>query len=108
MNLRLVQFNLGRGARHTAEDIATRVVPVIRAQPGCEGCEFFGDDESGDYGIVVFWASKPNADAAAGVVSPILSAALAEARATDERRRLFDMFQLGQSPAAKSTMTLTI
>jgi hypothetical protein len=41
----------------------------------------------------VLWASHRDADAAAGVVSPILSAALAEAKATGERRRLFDVYE---------------
>jgi len=94
MNLRLVQFNLGAGARPTAAAIAHRVVPVIRAQPGCNRCEFFGDDASGDYGIMVLWASRPTADAAASVVSPILSAALAEVKATAESRRLFEVLEL--------------
>jgi hypothetical protein len=93
MNLRLVQFNLGPGARATAEAIADRVVPVIRAQPGCDRGEFFTDDDTGDYGVIVLWASKHDADTAAGVVSPILSAALAEAKATGERRRLFEVYE---------------
>ncbi len=93
MNLRLVQFNLGPGARATAIAIANQVVPVIRAQPGCDRAEFFGDREAGDYGMIVLWVSQHDADAAAGVVSPILSAALAEANATGERRRLFEVFE---------------
>jgi hypothetical protein len=93
MNLRLVQFNLGPGARATGEAIANRVVPVIRAQPGCERCIFFANHDAGDYGLVVLWVSQRDADAAAGVVSPILSAGLAEAKATGERRRLFDVYE---------------
>ena len=93
MHLRLVQFNLGPGARATAEAIAHRVVPVIRAQPGCDRCEFFADYEAGDYGIIVLWASKRDADAAAGVVSPILSPALAQAMATGDHRRLFEVYE---------------
>ncbi|HYY88297.1 MAG TPA: hypothetical protein VFA49_05850 [Chloroflexota bacterium] len=93
MNLRLVQFSLAPGARGTAEAIARRVVPVIRAQAGCDRCAFFGDEAAGDYGIVVLWASKADADAAAQVVSPILSGSLAEAKATGERRQLFEVYE---------------
>jgi heme-degrading monooxygenase HmoA len=93
MNLRLVQFNLGPGTRATAEAIAGRVVPLIRAQPGCDRCEFFGDAESGDYGIVVLWASKQDADTAAGVVAPVLSPLLQQANATGDHRRLFEVYQ---------------
>ncbi len=93
MNLRLVQFSLAPGARGAAEAIANRVVPLIRSQPGCDRCEFFADHETGDYGLVVLWASPHDADAAAGVVSPILTAALEQVRATAETRRLFEVYQ---------------
>jgi heme-degrading monooxygenase HmoA len=93
MNLRLVQFNLGPGTRARAESIANRVVPLIRTQPGCDRCEFFGDAESGDYGIVVLWASKQDADTAAGVVGPVLFPLLQEARATGDSRRLFEVYE---------------
>jgi hypothetical protein len=93
VNLRLVQFNLGPEARAKAESIADRVVPLIRAHAGCDRCEFFGDAGSGDYGIVVMWASRQDADTAAGVVSPVLSPLLQEARATGDNRRLFEIYQ---------------
>lgn len=93
MNLRLVQFNLGPGTHATAESIANRVVPLIRAQPGCDRCEFFGDNDSGDYGIVVVWASKQDANAAASVVSPVLFPLLQEAKATGDSRRLFEVYE---------------
>ena len=93
MNVRLVQFNLGPGTRPTAESIANRVVPLISAQPGCDRCAFFGDEDSGDYGIVVLWASKQDANAAAGVVSPVLTPLLQQARATGDNRRLFEVYE---------------
>jgi quinol monooxygenase YgiN len=93
MNLRLVQFNLTPGASTAAKSITDRVIPVIRAQPGCVGGEFFADNDAGEYGIVAVWESKQAADTAAAVVSPILSAALAEAHATGERRRLFEVYE---------------
>ena len=93
MNLRLVQFNLGPGTHATAESIANRVVPLIRAQPGCDRCEFFGDNDSGEYGIVVVWASKQYANAAASVVSPVLFPLLQEAKATGDSRRLFEVYE---------------
>lgn len=93
MNLRLVQFSLGPGKRATAEAIADKVVPAIRAQPGCDRCEFFIDAETGACGIIVLWASKQAAEAAALVISPILSPLLAEAQVTAESRRLFEVYE---------------
>lgn len=97
MNLRLVQFSLGPGKRSVAEAIADKVVSAIRAQPGCDRCEFFADDEAGDYGFIVLWASKSAAEAAASVISPILTPLLAEAERTAESRRLFDIYEPKQS-----------
>lgn len=92
MNMRLVQFNLIPGSRASAQAIADRVVPVVREQPGCERCEFFADDEAGAYGMFVLWASQQHADTAAGFVGPVLRPALAQAKATGESIRLFEVF----------------
>ncbi|MCX6022429.1 MAG: hypothetical protein NTZ05_12010 [Chloroflexi bacterium] len=78
-NIRLVQFSLGPNRGAEAKAVADKIVPAIRAQQGCERCEFFADDEAGDYGIVVLWASKQAADAASSVISPMLMPALAGA-----------------------------
>lgn len=93
MNLRLAQFSLGPGSADAAQAIADEVVPIIRAQSGCAACTFFADYEAGDYGIVVLWASKDDAVGAAKVVSPILTAALADASSTSDSRRLFDVYE---------------
>lgn len=92
MNIRLVQFSLGPGKRSVAEAIANKVVPAIRRQKGCDRCEFFADNEAGDYGIVVLWASKQAADAAASVIGPILMPALTEAKGAPSIR-LFDVYE---------------
>src|SRR5258708_21139342 len=80
VNVRLVQFNLGAGQRSAAQAIANKIVPEIRAQQGCERCEFFADDSTGDYGLVVLWESHQAADAAAMLITPILMPALAGAK----------------------------
>lgn len=91
MNLRLVQFSLGSGQGNTAKRIADKVVPAIRAQQGCDRCEFFADNETGDYGLIVLWTSKQAADAAAEVIGPVLRPALAAAKASPNIR-LFDVY----------------
>ncbi len=91
MNLRLVQFSLGSGQRTAAKAIADKVVPAVRAQQGCDRCEFFADNETGDYGLVVLWVSRQAADAGAAVIGPVLMPALAEAKAS-HNIRLFDVY----------------
>lgn len=93
MNLRLVQFNLGAGKRSEAEGIANKIVPAIRSQRGCDRAEFFADYDAGDYGVVVFWKSKEQANAAASVIGPMMTAALAQAKGTGDSRRLFDIYE---------------
>jgi hypothetical protein len=93
VNLRLVQFTLAAGQAQAAHDIADRVVPVIRKQPGCDRAEFFGEETSGEYGIAVFWSTRQAAEAAAPVISPILTPLLAAAQRTGETRRLFDVYE---------------
>jgi len=68
MYLRLVRFRLGPGARSTAEKLADEFVPAIKAQNGCSECVFIADDDAGEYGIVVHWDSKEDADAAAAAM----------------------------------------
>ena len=94
MNLRLVQFSLGSGNRAAAETLAKELVPAIRSQPGCQSCTFFADQEAGDYGLVVLWESREAADAAAGVIGPILMGGVNEAKGTMQGPpRLFDVIE---------------
>src|SRR5262245_53348286 len=91
-NIRLVQFSLGPNRGAEAKAIADRVVPAIRTRPGCERAEFFADDQTGDYGLVVLWQSPQAADAAASVIAPMLLPALAAANAAPTIR-LFTVYE---------------
>jgi len=93
MYIRLVQFSLGTGKRSAAEVIADKIVPAIRAQKGCDRCEFITDDSAGDYGLVVLWASKEAADASYSVINPLLQAALSRAGAKGTSIRLFEVYE---------------
>lgn len=93
MNIRLVQFSLESGKRSAAQAIADKVVPAIRAQKGCERCEFYADYAAGDYGIIVLWESKQASDTASSVISPILMPALAAAKAGGSSIRLFEVYE---------------
>jgi len=71
--------------------LATNLVPAIRSQPGCQSCAFFADHATGDYGLVVMWESREAADAAAGVIGPMLMGGVREANGTMQSPRLFDV-----------------
>lgn len=94
MNLRLAQFSLGSGNQAAAEALAKKLVPAIRSQSGCQSCTFFGDHQTGDYGLAVLWESREAADAAAGVIGPILMGGVNEAQGTMQGApRLFDVLE---------------
>lgn len=94
MNLRLVQFNLGSDSRAAAEALAKELVPAIRSQPGCQSCSFFADHAAGDYGLVVLWESQQAADAASGVISPILFSGVQQANGSmTASPRLFEVVE---------------
>ena len=93
MYARLVRFTLGPGARSAAEKVADEFVPAIRAQKGCKECVFIGDDEDGEYGMVVLWDTKEEADAAAAVIGPRLASTLAEIVKEPASMRLFEVYE---------------
>lgn len=93
MYLRLVRITLEPGARSAAQKLADEFVPAIKAQNGCNECVFFADDNSGDYGIVVLWNSKEDAEAAASVIGPRLAQAISEVSDEPADIRLFEVFE---------------
>jgi len=93
MYVRIVRFTLEPGSRSTAEKLADEFVPAIRAQNGCYKCFFITDDDAGDYGIIVLWESKEAAGAAAAVIGPRLTKALAEITDAPDSRQLFEIYE---------------
>ena len=91
MFLRLVRFSCAPGDRAVAEGIAERLVPAIKEQPGCGNTVVFGDDASGEYGLLVHWDSQEHADAAASVIRPQLEEHLAGHVQGPPDARLFEI-----------------
>ena len=77
MYVRLVRFTFGPGKHSAAEDLASKLVPAIGDQKGCNSVVFFGDASEREYGLFVMWESKEDADTATAVVGPKLQQGLA-------------------------------
>ncbi|MQG77373.1 MAG: hypothetical protein FI703_08625 [SAR202 cluster bacterium] len=77
MFVRLVRFGFGTGKHAAAQALAAELVPAIGEQKGCNHVSFFGNEDDGEYGLVVHWETKADADAAAAVIQPRLQAGLA-------------------------------
>ena len=91
MYLRLVRFNCGPGKRAVAEKLGDELLPAIREQPGCLSASVFGDDQDGEYGVLVRWDSQEHADAAAAVIRPRLEEHLAGHVQSPPEARLFEV-----------------
>ena len=76
MHARLVRLGLAPGSRARFEALAAELRPLIESRPGCHGATFFGDDDAGEWGVFVLWASQEDADGAAAVMRPKLDAHL--------------------------------
>lgn len=76
MYVRLVRFTMNGQGRAKAQGLANDLVPAIKSQPGCAGATFFGNESDGEFGLIVLWETKDDADAAAAVIGPRLSQGL--------------------------------
>ena len=93
MYVRLVRFTFGAGKHSAAEDLADELVPAIGALKGCSSVTFFGDATDGEYGLVVMWESREDADAAAAVIGPRLQQGLAGNVQGPPDIRLFEVIE---------------
>ncbi len=93
MYARIVLFTLGSGMRSTAEKIADELIPAIKAQQGCDAAMSLIDDEAGEYGLVVLWASKEDAEVAAKVMGPRLRSALEGVATEPPTIRLMEVYE---------------
>jgi quinol monooxygenase YgiN len=72
MYIRLVNFKLKPGNKSEVMKIADEFVPAIKSQKGCADCRFIMDEETSEYGFVVLWKTKQDADAASDIIGPRL------------------------------------
>ena len=93
MYIRLVRFAFGPGKHAVAEELARTLVSAISGQPGCNSVSFFGDETNGEYGLVVFWDSQENADAAVQVIGPKMQQGMAGNAQSPPDIRLFEVME---------------
>jgi len=76
MYARLVLFTFGPGTRPIADQMTAQFAPALSSMKGHEGTTFFGDDEKGQYGALILWATKEDAEVSSDVLFPKLAEAL--------------------------------
>jgi len=94
MYARLVLFKLGAGNRPAAERMIAQFAAAIQKRQGFKGVTFLADDAVGEYGGLIIWESKADAEAAFAALNPALEQALQEAGQGPSMARLFEVIEL--------------
>ncbi len=93
MYARRVLFTIGPGNRPFADQMMAKFDPALRSVPGFVDVTFFGDDDTGEYGSLVFWANKEAADAAFGSLNTELESSLEGKLIGELRHPLFEVIE---------------
>ena len=93
MFTRLVRFTLGPENRTAAKELADMIIPVLKAQHGCKSVRLIMADGGNDFGLVIQWAAKEDAEAAAQVVGPQLMPAIAAIATSPAVVQLFEDYE---------------
>ncbi|NIN95535.1 MAG: hypothetical protein GTN93_10590 [Anaerolineae bacterium] len=93
-----VMFTLGPGKRSTAEKLVDQFAPAIGSRKGIKSATFLADETVGEYGALVLWESKEDAEAAFEALFPQLQKALAGIVQGQPVRRLFEVLEPKASP----------
>ena len=55
MYARIERFNLAQGFAELAEELADRIAPIMRRQPGMQTMTLLSDESSGEYFFLTYW-----------------------------------------------------
>ena len=55
MYARIERFNLAQGFAELAEELADRIAPIMRRQPGMQQITLLSDESSGEYFLLTYW-----------------------------------------------------
>jgi len=72
MFIRMIAFEADRPRQEEATQLMDQMLPKIRQLPGCKESQFIMHETDGHYALLVFWETKEAADAAAGVIGPMM------------------------------------
>jgi len=70
MYIRLIAFETNGDKKNETTQIMNRMLPKIKMQPGCKGCDFLMHEVDGRYALLVYWETKEHAETAAPIFGP--------------------------------------
>ena len=86
-----VSFKMGAGKRQQMEEMGKQFRPALEKQKGFESVVFLGDEETGEYGSLVTFATKEDAENAFQVMFPKLQEAVKDQVKGPPTRVLFEV-----------------
>ena len=93
MYARLILFKLEPGSGSAAEKIADQFAPLLKSRKGFKNATFISDDEAGEYGNLVLYESKEDAEAAAEALFPVVQKTLSGIAKEPPRHPLFKVYE---------------
>ncbi len=94
MYARLILFTIGPGKRAVAEKMVVQFAPALRSRKGFKGATFLADDSVGEYGSLVLWETKEDAEDAAKNLFPEVQKALSGLVKEPPRHPLFEVVEV--------------
>jgi heme-degrading monooxygenase HmoA len=88
-----IMFNIGPGKRAIADKLAYQFAPLIEDRSGFKELTFLADDVTGEYGVLVVYETKEDADGTFQALSPKLAEALKDIAGKPPVRRLFEVVE---------------
>lgn len=93
MYIRMLYFQTNAEKKSDMLKIMDTMIPKIKAQKGCKDCMFIMHDTDGRYALLVFWATKENADAATSVIGPQMIPAVNKIAKKPVNPLLYEVYQ---------------
>jgi hypothetical protein len=89
----MLSFETNGNKKAEAIAIMDTMIPKVKALKGCTNCLFTMHESDNHYVLLVFWDSKENADAAAGVMGPLMIPAINKIAKEPVQPRLYEVYQ---------------
>ncbi|MFC2047241.1 hypothetical protein ACFLTK_03060 [Chloroflexota bacterium] len=80
------------------QEIVDKFDPILKARNGFKSATYFGDDMVGDYGILVLWESKKDAEAARKEIFPVFQKTVSEMLRSPPSNPLFEVYEPESMP----------
>jgi heme-degrading monooxygenase HmoA len=88
-----VTFNMGAGKRQQMEEMGKKFGSALQAMKGFKNVMFLGNEKTGEYGALVIWETKEDAEAGFQSMFPQLQEAVKGKVKEPPKRVLFEVIK---------------